>query len=47
MCIRDRIKAAGYSTTTAVLLANSGSYPSCHVVKTGRTEQMEKLITVE
>lgn len=42
-----KIKAAGYSTTTAVLLANSGSYPSCHVVKTGRTEQMEKLITVE
>ncbi len=43
----SKIKAAGYSTTSAVLLTNSDEYQSCHVVKTGKAEQMEKLITVK
>lgn len=43
----DKIKAAGYSTTTAVLLTNSDDYPDFKVVKTGQADTMEKLITVE
>ena len=39
----DKIKAAGYSTVTAVLLANSFNYPGLKVVKTGETEEMEEL----
>ena len=42
-----KIKAAGYSTTAAVLLTNSGDYQSCNVVKTGMAKQMEKIVTVE
>lgn len=42
----DKIKAAGYSTTTAVLLTNSDDYPDFKVVKTGRTKQLEKLFTI-
>ncbi|MCI8951091.1 MAG: PTS transporter subunit EIIC [Lachnospiraceae bacterium] len=42
----SKIKAAGYSTTTAILLANSSDYSSCNVVKTGKSKQMEKIITV-
>ena len=42
----SKIKAAGYSTTTAVLLTNSDDYQSCTVVKTGKSMQMEKIITV-
>ena len=43
----SKIKAAGYSTTSAVLLTNSDDYQSCNVVKTGKSKQMEKIITVE
>lgn len=42
-----KIQAAGYSTTTAVLLTNSDDYPDFKVLKTGRTEVLEKLYTVE
>lgn len=41
-----KIRAAGFSTTVAVLLTNSEDYKSFRVVKTGKTEQMEKLIEV-
>ncbi len=43
----DKIKAAGYSTTTAVLLTNSDDYNSCQIIKTGKTDTMEPVITVE
>lgn len=43
----SKIKAAGYSTTAAVLLTNSDDYQSCNVVKTGAAKQMEKIITVD
>lgn len=43
----SKIKAAGYSTTSAVLLTNSDDYKSCNVLKTGMTKQMEKIIAVE
>ena len=43
----EKIKAAGYSTTTAVLLTNSDDYPDFKIVKTGRTDTMEKLFTTE
>lgn len=43
----SRIKAAGFSTTTAVLLTNSDDYRSCNVVKAGVTKQMEKIIAVD
>lgn len=43
----DKIKAAGYSTVTAVLLANSYNYPKLKVVKTGETDVMEELIALE
>ena len=43
----SKIKAAGYSTTTAVLLTNSDDYDEFNVIKAGQTEQMEKLFTVE
>lgn len=43
----SKIKAAGYSTTSAVLLTNSDDYQSCNVIKTGKSKQMEKIITVE
>ncbi|MDE7310344.1 MAG: glucose PTS transporter subunit IIA [Eubacterium sp.] len=43
----DKIKAAGYSTTTAVLLTNSDDFPDFKVIKTGKTERQEKLFTVE
>lgn len=43
----DKIKAAGYSTTTAVLVANSFMFPDFHVVKTGKSELMEKLASAE
>lgn len=41
-----KIKEAGYSTVTAVLLTNSDDYPGFKVLKTGGTEKMEKLFTV-
>ena len=43
----SKIKAAGYSTTSAILLTNSDDYPSYHITKTGRSNQMEKIIMVE
>ena len=43
----DKIKAAGYSTTTAVLLTNSDDFSAYKIVKTGKTNKMEKLLTVE
>ena len=42
----EKIKAAGYSTTTAVLLTNSDDYPEFKIVKMGKTDTMEKLFTV-
>ncbi len=43
----EKIKAAGYSTTTAVLLTNSDDYTEVQVIKYGKTGKMEKLLTVE
>ena len=43
----SKIKAAGYSTTTAVLLTNSDDYPNFKVLKTGNTNKMEQLFTIE
>lgn len=43
----EKIKAAGYSSTTAVLLTNSDDYLDFKVIKTGETDTMEKLITIE
>lgn len=43
----DKIKAAGYSTTTAVLLTNSDDFPDFKIIKTGKTQRQEKLFTVE
>ncbi|MDO4330847.1 MAG: glucose PTS transporter subunit IIA [Lachnospiraceae bacterium] len=43
----DKIKAAGYSTTTAVLVANSFMFPGFKVEKQGKTELMERLISAE
>lgn len=42
----DKIKAAGYSTTTAVLVANSAAYGTFEVLKNGKTEKNEKMIRV-
>lgn len=42
-----KIKAVGYSTTTAVLLTNSDDYPDFKIVKKGKTDMLEKLFTVE
>lgn len=42
----EKIKACGYSTTSAVLLTNSDDYSSCQIVKTGSMKQMEKMITI-
>ncbi len=41
----QKIKAAGYSPVTAVLVSNSANYPDFTVVKTGKTEKLEKIIT--
>lgn len=43
----EKIKAAGYSTTSAVLLTNSDEYSDCRVIKTGKIMQMEKVISAE
>lgn len=43
----EKIKAAGYSTTSAVLLTNSDEYSDCRVLNTGRIMQMEKVISAE
>ncbi len=43
----DKIKKAGYSTTTAVLLTNSDDYDDFRVVKTGQAVYGDKLYTIE
>lgn len=43
----DKIKAAGYSSTVAVLLTNSEDYSNVQVVKSKKTEQMEKVFLVK
>ena len=43
----DKIKAAGFSPVTAVLVINSDSYPDFKVAKTGEMDTLEKLITVK
>ncbi len=43
----EKIKAAGYCATTAVLLTNSDDYTEFRVVKYGKTDKMEKLLEVE
>lgn len=42
----DKIKAAGYSTTVAVLLNNSDDYENFKVVKTGASKKSEPVIMV-
>lgn len=42
----NKIKAAGYSPITAVLLTNSDDYPEFKVVKTGESDRLEKLYIV-
>ena len=42
----EKIKAAGYSPVTAVLLTNSDDYPEFKIVKTGESSQLEKLYTI-
>lgn len=42
----QKIKEAGYSTTTAVLLTNRDDYPDFKIIKTGKTDVMEKLFVV-
>ncbi len=43
----EKIKKAGYSTTSAVLLTNSSDYPYFKILKTGVTKQNEKIISIE
>lgn len=43
----EKIRSAGYNTTCAVLLTNSDDYPSCRVLKTGTTKQMEAIISIQ
>ncbi len=42
----SKIKEAGYSATTAVLLTNSEEYPDFQIVKTGQTNTMEKIFQI-
>ena len=42
-----KIKAAGYSTTTAVLVTNSDDYEKLHNVKTGSCSRLEPVISAE
>ncbi len=42
----SKIKEAGYSTTTAVLLTNSDEYPDFQIVKKGQTNIMEKIFEI-
>ena len=42
----DKIRQAGYSATTAVLLTNSDDYSNFTVKKVGKTERMEELLSV-
>ncbi len=43
----EKIRAAGYPATSAVLLTNSDDYAACNVLKTGNVKQMEEIISVE
>lgn len=43
----EKIKKAGYSTTTAVLVTNSTDYPNYQIVKTGITKTGEEIISAE
>ena len=42
----DRIKAAGFSTTTAVLLTNSDDYDAFKIVRAGAVNAGDTIITV-
>lgn len=42
----DKIKASGYSTTTAVLLNNSDDYGEFKVIKNGAVKKSEPIITI-
>ncbi len=42
----DKIKEAGYSPTTAVLLNNSDDYENFKVIKTGAVQKSEPVITI-
>ncbi len=44
---REKIKAAGYSATTAVLVANTYQYSGCRIEKTGKTELLDKIVVME
>lgn len=43
----DKIKAAGYSATTAVLMANTYQFSECKIEKTGETNLLEKIVKLE
>ena len=43
----SKIQKAGFSSTTAVLIANYANYGDLKLVKTGQTEQKERMITLE
>lgn len=43
----EKIRAAGYPSTVAVLLTNSDDYSAFRVLKTGETDVMEKIMTAE
>lgn len=43
----EKIKAAGYSTTTAVLVGNTYQYSKVVVQKVGKTELLEKIVSLE
>ncbi len=42
----EKIRAAGYHTTSAILLTNSDEYPVCTVLKTGKTNRLDALISI-
>jgi PTS system sucrose-specific IIC component len=42
-----KIRAAGYSATTAVMLTNSDQYPCLRILKTGPARVLEKVILIE
>lgn len=43
----DKIKAAGYDITTAVLVCNSDDYKGLKVEKTGAVKQLDRLMTLK
>lgn len=43
----SKIQAAGHPITTAVLLTNSDDYSAFRIIKTGKTEPMDELMTIE